>query len=874
MGEETAGAAARTWTGKEWSIEVADGVTVTTPVDRMAVAAEQASELSLRRRWLRWGLYRGAERIAHLRGISTADRLDLAAAIRKLSLRSELAAASAWTSDVDALVDWASNGRRWITTEAVDALVATRPPQGLGQRVDAAGCAGALTDAEQRAVLGVDCDLLEEIADVNRRFVEAELASERAFFDTIEKTPLTDEQATAVACFDNRVLVLAAAGSGKTSVMVARAAYAVHRCLVAPDRVLLLAFNKAAATELQQRVTERFAAAGIDSTGVTAATFHSFGLDVIGAATGRKPRPASWLTDDVAEVLRIVDALSDASPSFRYDWDLYRLLFSQGPTELDDSDVDAWDPDSKTAGFRTFAGEVVKSHGERLIADFLYLSGVNYRYEQPYSVDVADARYSQYRPDFYYPDIDVWHEHWALDRDGNPPAEFSGYASDMAWKRQLHASHGTTLIETTWDGVLNGDDLARLRSELEDRRVVFDWNPDRPTNKWTRPADHQTMARLVRSFMAHVKSNSMTADSINERLAREPRRDGFRTRLFLRIYSQIHAEWDRRLAADDSVDFDDMLVTAAGLVEGGFDPGYDLVLVDEFQDASQARARLTRALVAPPGRYLLAVGDDWQAINRFAGADLSVMTRFSDWFGRSQQVALTTTFRCPQTACDTAAAFVSKNPIQFSKPMRSAQSGPGAQVRVVLDDDPRRAVAGTLRRIAAEAADGSTVDVLGRYGFQRDLLGAAPPNLAVRFRTVHSSKGLEADHIVIVGMETGRYGFPSRIADDPVLELAMPIAEQFPHAEERRLFYVALTRARHTVAIITPPARMSPFVTELLNDPNVTTETIDGSPATPPVVCTSCRRGTMVPRRGPYGPFLGCSTWPACTNKAKAARTP
>jgi DNA helicase-4 len=178
-----------------------------------------------------------------------------------------------------------------------------------------------------------------------QEILAAELSSWRGFFDTIETSPLTDEQAEAVVCFDNRVQVLAAAGSGKTSVMVARAAYAVRRGFVAPDRILLLAFNKAAATELQERISARLAAAGLDSAGVRASTFHAFGLDIVGRATGEKPRLARWLDqgEDVQMILRIVEELRDTSASFRYHWDLYRVLFANAPTTLEENEPDGYD---------------------------------------------------------------------------------------------------------------------------------------------------------------------------------------------------------------------------------------------------------------------------------------------------------------------------------------------------------------------------------------------------------------------------------------------------------------------------------------------------------------------------------------------------
>jgi DNA helicase IV len=325
-----------------------------------------------------------------------------------------------------------------------------------------------------------------------------------------------------------------------------------------------------------------------------------------------------------------------------------------------------------------------------------------------------------------------------------------------------------------------------------------------------------------------------------------------------------------------------MLVQAAGHLEAGtVEAGYDLIMVDEFQDVSRARARLVRGLVNRPGRFLMAVGDDWQSVNRFAGADLSVMTDFEALFGRGRQLALTTTFRCPQTLCDAAQAFVSANPSQFSKPMRSAHHDPGPPITVIQAGDPAGALARHLEELSAAVAGGSvpagrdgtvSVDVLGRYGFERDVLPRYPPaNLHVTFRTVHGSKGLEADYIVIPGMTTGTYGFPSAITDDPVLDLAMPAPEAFPHAEERRLFYVALTRARRAVLLITHPRRMSPFVIELLKDPHLT---VTGTGDAPVEICPGCGQGRLVGRNGRFGPFLGCSTFPACKYTRGVPRPP
>jgi DNA helicase-4 len=852
------------------------------PSGALTIASTDASTVEVRRSWFHRTLRHGGQPVLRLRGLSRAQARDLELAVRHLALTPAVEAAVAWQATVTELLDNARKEQRWVPTEVSDALVASRPEPRLLDRVRAAGTELSLSPVQLEAVVYVDTDLARLVTDTNEAIMAAELSSRRGFFDAIEKTPLTEEQARAVVCFDNRVQVLAAAGSGKTSVMVARAAYAVSRGFVPTERILLLAFNGSAAAELQERVDARFAAAGIDSSGVRASTFHSFGLDVIGRATGEKPRPAPWLEQgvDLQMVERIVDELRDSSERYRYQWDQYRLLFAHAPTSLTEHEPDGWNTEKKESGYQTFGGDVVKSHGERLVADFLYFNGVHYTYERPYKHNVATADRSQYRPDFYYPDIDVWHEHWAIDRNGKPPADFASYAESMAWKRQTHDKYKTTLLETTWVDVVFGDGLAKLGAELTSRGMGLDWNPDRPPrNHWSKPMKHEELAQLVRTFMAHVKSNSWTKEHLEQRLQGDLRQlAGYRTRLFLDLYWPIHAEWERRLAADSFVDFEDMLVQAAGHLEAGrADMGYDLVMVDEFQDASRARARLVRGLLGRPDRYLFAVGDDWQSINRFAGADLSVMTGFESWFGRGHQLALTTTFRCPQTVCDVAATFVSKNPAQFSKAMRSAQTEPSAPVKILRSDNPTQALAGYLDELSAKVTAGTiaagpdgkvSVDVLGRYRFDRHLLPARrPTNLDITFRTVHSAKGLEADYIVLPNLTIGSYGFPSEIADDPVLHLAMPFPDTFTHAEERRLFYVALTRARREVTLISPTQRISAFVAELLHNPNDPNVAVVGAEEVPVDICPRCGKGTMVQRKGPYSIFLGCSTWPRCNYK-------
>ena len=863
----------RRWSGSHWEIALErTALSIKTSERVQLFPCDGTIELKTKRRWFRWHLLADRESTLRLKGLSKMEA-------KLLEVSFELSQSRIWSIKLQKVLNDHNAEQRWIPQEVIDDLIESKPKFSNQRTIQRLSLATRLNEQEIQALTDLNLNLNSMFLETNQKILNAELISQKQFLESIESKPLSLEQSTAVITFDNRVLLVAAAGSGKTSVMVARAAYATMKKIIDPSRVLLLAFNKAAAEELQDRLKNRFENANIDSTRIKASTFHAFGLDVIGRALNARPAVAPWVDKgmDLEEIAEIVKELKDSSEDFKYKWDLYRLIFPPETTKISGVDNDAWDSESKMQGFRTFDGKIVRSHGERMIANWLYLHGVSYQYERDYKINTANTLHRQYKPDFYYPEIDVWHEHWALDQKGNPPSNFTGYLQEIQWKRKLHSENKTELIETTFGEVIFANGLSGLKGKLTKRGVKLNWDPDRPKAAYTN-IEHEEIIRLIRTFMTHVKSNSLTTSEISARLlGKWNHLKSDRADLFLEIYWQIHEEWNRRLNAANAIDFEDMLIQAANMVENNmYVPDYELILVDEFQDSSSARARLVKSLLKLKGKYVLVVGDDWQSINRFAGADVSLMSKFHNSFGKGPILHLSRTYRCTQTIADVATKFVTKNPDQIKKDVIADQRGEGNPIVLIRAGGEQQGVREALHRITqdvkASGRKNATVFILGRYNFNRDWVpNDGFPGLKITYRTVHGSKGLEADYVVLVNLEFGRHGFPSEIEDDPILNLAMSELETFEHAEERRLLYVALTRAKKQVFLVTKRNKDSMFAVELMSDSLIDVVTLDSSDSeNPPLqTCTKCKKGVMVIRTGPYSNFLGCNRFPKCVHKTK-----
>jgi DNA helicase-4 len=289
------------------------------------------------------------------------------------------------------------------------------------------------------------------------------------------------------------------------------------------------------------------------------------------------------------------------------------------------------------------------------------------------------------------------------------------------------------------------------------------------------------------------------------------------------------------------------------------------VIVDEFQDIAHDRANLLKAIRdAGNDTRLFCVGDDWQSIYRFTGSDIGIIRRFADHFGHTRRVDLDTTFRFNKELLEVSRDFVLMNPTQIRRNFEALTQLGRPAVTILFGDDALARAQSQIRGLDPNA----TILYLGRYKHDcSEDVQAALGELS-RFSTIHGAKGMEADHVVILNGGAGRYGFPSEIEDDPIVEFVLPTPEECDHAEERRLFYVALTRARNRVFLIANENTRSTFIDELIDGEEYDVE-VDSMSIR--CLCTGCDGGTLMRRRSNDGNiFFGCSNYPFCTHTERA----
>lgn len=732
------------------------------------------------------------------------------------------------------------------------------------------------------SILAVYGDFSNLVDNHNESYIKSAMVTEKKYLDTIlhEVDPvimLDEDQRRVVLTDEDYCLVIAGAGAGKTTTVAAKVKYLVEKKNIAPEQILVVSFTNKAVQELRDKLNRDLK---IDC---PIATFHSTGNAIL-----RKQHPEKLNIVDSGRLYFVIqDYFRDSvlkNESLVNNLIMFFSSYFDAPYEGEDlngffnkiaksnfstmrSDLNEFQReviDRRTKKAVTIQNEVMRSHQEVEIANFLYLHNIDYEYEPMYRYDIVMAK-KPYTPDFIIRQGDkvAYIEHFGITQGGKNDRfsddELAAYKKAINDKVALHKKHGTTLIYTFSKYSDGRTLLEHLQEELEKKgfditarssKEVMEKLVSTEENRYIRK-----LVNLICRFITNFKTNGFTADDF-QRMYHSTQ--NVRTRLFLNICNDCYLEYQRYLKENDAVDFEDMINESARVLREvkGMKRKLDFqyIIVDEYQDISRQRFDLVTALSEVTDGKIIAVGDDWQSIYAFSGSDITLFTRFEEKMGYAKLLKIVKTYRNSQEVIDIAGNFIQRNETQIKKELKSPKHIVDPVIIYTYDGSPKKrdgdnksgvnyeiahAVEVALEQIMAfneqEGKTGkSTILLLGRFGFDGDKLEKSGlfeyidrgnklksvkyPKLDITFMTAHASKGLGYDNVIVVNGRNETYGFPSKIEDDPVLSFVIKGDRSIDYAEERRLFYVAMTRTKNRVYFLAPEENPSEFLLEIKRD--------------------------------------------------------
>lgn len=729
------------------------------------------------------------------------------------------------------------------------------------------------------SALRIDIDVLRRFlrqmetldADVtahNNAYVDRILQQDKGYFDNIlkqidPKIQLDEEQRRAVITDDDYCLLVAGAGAGKTTTMAAKVKYLVDKKHIDPSEIIVISYTKKAIGELRERINTGL--------GISAkiCTFHAFSYDIVKQFSAEPPEinfSSQQIIFDMLEkaifhnkqlmrnlVLFLGYYFDLAEDAFEFpDLNQYHLYRAAQDFETLKSGLGQYIKkveQQRTKRTRTITGEYLRSMQEVQIANFLYLNGLDYEYERVYPFG-SPSRNKKYTPDFYISqgEHSAWLEHYALSESGYnsmfDSQQRSRYLRAISDKRRLHKANRTTLLET-WSFYSDRRSLLEHLKEVLEREgfILKPRNPEEVYKKIVETGKDKYIYKLIlfmREFIEQYKTTGYDEGGFS--ILRE-KTDNPRTLLFLEIAEQVYHHYQSVLKQRNQIDFADMINDAHFYLQEierqNIPLPYRYIIIDEFQDIARQRFNLTKRLSQITQAKVVAVGDDWQSIYAFSGSDITLFTRFLELMGAGTELKITHTYRNSQELIDIAGGFVQKNSTQIRKQLISPKRLENPIVVEVFDDSfkPMVQLANTVERIIGEIlseyGEKSSILIIGRYSFDMYNLYRTKrfnelpagrvksekyPNANITFMTAHSSKGLGYDNVILINMFEGKFGFPCQIEDDPIMKLVTYEDYSMPFAEERRLFYVAMTRTKNRVYIAAPKVRPSRFLVELIRD--------------------------------------------------------
>lgn len=710
--------------------------------------------------------------------------------------------------------------------------------------------------------------IYQMIEEHNRIFIKKSLEKEKEYFDNcfqkVDPTiQLDEEQRIAILNDEDYSLIIAGAGAGKTTTMAAKVKYLVEKKNIPPQSILVISFTNKAVNELITRINDTF------QIPCEIKTFHKLGCDILKETKYSSLSPIfegetykllfDYLKttifenkDQLKKVLHLFNNYLDIpTEALTFDtledYHAYRTnkLFISLKDRIGEYNKTIIDKRKKY--YRTINSENLRSTEEVRIANFLYMNGIDYQYEKIYPIKIEGKIL---RPDFYITQGEnkAYIEHFGisetLENNRYSKKELEHYIECMNRKRKRYHDDGTTLIET-YSKYKDGRDLLdHLQEQLIQNGFLL--NPiseEEVYKKLMETSSDDYFSKFIHFAMDFIgKCKSL---GINNPLTLLEKTNDKRLTEYIEVLNEMYLYYDKELKKRKKIDFADMINEAIIEVDNFKNHfPYRYIIIDEYQDISHQRYLLTQKLAKLYHSKIIAVGDDWQSIFAFSGASMELFTKFKELSGYAEELKISHTYRNSQELIDLAGSFITKNNEQIKKQLISNKHI-DKPVYVYSYDDTnyketkkiKAKVISTMIEELYHQNPNHSILLIGRYnhdiypffdtdyfekGEEDKIICKNVPTANVTYLTAHRSKGLGFDQVIIINAIDDTFGFPSKVKDDPIFSLFQEKeSSNVEFAEERRLFYVAMTRTKNRLYIFVPKSKPSKFVLEIKNHASV-----------------------------------------------------
>ncbi len=708
------------------------------------------------------------------------------------------------------------------------------------------------------------------VKEQNKTLYDKRIKKFKSVAPTIEGRELDEQQLKTIVRDDNNQLVLAGAGSGKTTTIVGKVRYLLEVKHVDPEKILLLSFTNVASDDMRNRIR--------NETGekLDVFTFHKLGYNIISSSSKDNPQVFVGSFYDLIKdkLLKLLENKEYLKNFIEY---LEKERFALRD-ELSFKNIDEYNDYLMINQPCTLKNESVLNQGELEIANFLFKNGINYEMNVRYRELTTYDGKREYKSKFYLPDYDIYIGYFETDKKFRVPVYIDGkmgedYSEYIKWVEKLHKKNNTTLVNTYYYEKKSGKLIDNLEKNLKKLGVVLKEKDIKTL--WEEIKDTQNeflliIMKSIETVISLIKSNDYTIEEVRKMCSLEFKTDKI---ALLDIIEPLYDYYNEYLVKNNKVDFNDMINRASKLVaKGKFKHKYDYVLVDEYQDISRARYRLLKALRDRHNYKLFCVGDDWQSIYQFSGSDVSFIINFKDYWGDTHISKIEHTYRLSEKMAEISGNFIMKNKRQVKKNMIGLENGrfplgllsAGSRGHLLnilalkLDDLPRDSTVLFLGRYDRdfEFIYNDTKHFNVKYDYNYNIHRITyynRPRLRIIALTIHKSKGLEADYVFVLNNKNTLIGFPSKIFDLPLVNLLMEKGDSYAFAEERRLMYVALTRSKNKTYLLAMNKQKSVFVNELESEYKSELEKEYFE-------CPWCD-GRLIKKRTVEGDILGCTKY-------------